>query len=327
MKIQLSKKETVILTLVILLSFAVISFFYFMLIKPEQETLRGVETKLVSEEALLAGVEAKIENKQKVDSEGTLQLQKKLPVDPLVEQFLLDLEKAETISGSFITSMDFGDENVETASTVVDDYIEEAQGNENKEEEVESDDDEAKTEEIPEGVKSLSVLLTVEAPTYFELEAFLSALEQSNRITMVDELNFSGNKEVITTEDVPDKLTYTVRVTTFYYPKLEELKEQLPSLDVPDPSEKMNPLVPVVPKTFFNSTKNKPSTESTTNNSETARSTYTKHTVQSGETLYSISQKYYEDRSGEDQIREANELTSDTLYAGQVLKIPDREEK
>lgn len=326
MRLQLSKNETVILSLVILLSFAVISFFYIFLIKPEKETLQGIEKKLVSEEALLAGVEARIENKQKVDSEGTLQLQKKLPVDPLVELFLLDLEKAETISGSFITSMDFGDENVETASTVVDDYIEEAQENENTDEEVESDD-EAKTEEIPEGVKSVSVLLTVEAPTYFELEAFLSAIEQSKRITKVDELNFSGNKEVITTEDTPDKLTYTIRITTFYYPKLEELKEQLPSLDVPDPSEKMNPLVPVVPKTSIHSSKDTTSTEDAANNSDRVSDSFTKHTVQSGENLYSISQKYYEDRSGEELIKEANELTSDTLYTGQVLKIPNREEK
>ncbi|MBM6619751.1 LysM peptidoglycan-binding domain-containing protein [Bacillus suaedaesalsae] len=325
MRLHLSKKETIILSLVLILSFAMISFIYFMLIKPKQETLHDVEKKLISEEALLAGAEARIENKQKVDSEGTLQLQKKLPVDPLVEQFLLDLEKAETISESFITSMDFGVETVETASTVVEEYIEEAQGNENTEE-VESND-EARTGVIPDGIESVSVLLTVEAPTYFELEAFLSAIEQSSRITKVDELNFSGNKEVITTDDVPDKLTYTVRVTTFYYPKLEELKEQLPSLDVPDPSAKMNPLVPVVPKTSFNSSRDTTSTEDAVNHIERVSDSFKEHTVQSGETLYSISQKYYEDRSGEELIKEANELITDTLYAGQILKIPDREEK
>ncbi|MCD7033334.1 LysM peptidoglycan-binding domain-containing protein [Metabacillus sp. GX 13764] len=47
-----------------------------------------------------------------------------------------------------------------------------------------------------------------------------------------------------------------------------------------------------------------------------------KHTVQPKETLYRISMKYYNSRSGEETIRKWNKLSADSVYAGQVLEIP-----
>lgn len=52
---------------------------------------------------------------------------------------------------------------------------------------------------------------------------------------------------------------------------------------------------------------------------------YTVHTVQQGETLYSISMKYYKTREGEPFIRTINNLISNELTAGQILKIPAKE--
>ncbi len=46
------------------------------------------------------------------------------------------------------------------------------------------------------------------------------------------------------------------------------------------------------------------------------------HTVQEGETMYTISMKYFNSRNGERLIREANGLSSNTVQPGQVLKIP-----
>ncbi len=47
-----------------------------------------------------------------------------------------------------------------------------------------------------------------------------------------------------------------------------------------------------------------------------------KHTVAEKETLFRISLKYYKDRSGEEKIRNYNQLSGNNVYAGQVLDIP-----
>jgi LysM repeat protein len=46
------------------------------------------------------------------------------------------------------------------------------------------------------------------------------------------------------------------------------------------------------------------------------------HTVKNGDTLYSISQHYYNSRSGEELIKKWNGLKSNKVENGKVLKIP-----
>jgi LysM repeat protein len=46
------------------------------------------------------------------------------------------------------------------------------------------------------------------------------------------------------------------------------------------------------------------------------------HTVGPEENLFRISVKYYRDRSGEALIKQWNQLSGDSVYEGQVLKIP-----
>lgn len=46
------------------------------------------------------------------------------------------------------------------------------------------------------------------------------------------------------------------------------------------------------------------------------------HTVAANETLYRIAMKYYNSKTGIEIIKQANQLTSDNVLAGQVLKIP-----
>jgi LysM repeat protein len=48
------------------------------------------------------------------------------------------------------------------------------------------------------------------------------------------------------------------------------------------------------------------------------------HEVKKEETLYRISMKYYNSRSGEKLIREHNHLSGNEVYIGQILEIPIR---
>ncbi|MEH6939877.1 LysM peptidoglycan-binding domain-containing protein [Bacillus sp. JJ664] len=47
-----------------------------------------------------------------------------------------------------------------------------------------------------------------------------------------------------------------------------------------------------------------------------------KHVVQEGETLFTISMKYYKNRNGEEIIQDENNLKDIEVTPGQVLKIP-----
>ena len=80
--------------------------------------------------------------------------------------------------------------------------------------------------------------MSVEASVLYELEAFIKELEELPRITKVDSLTFSGVAE----GDTSNVLTYSVVASTYYYPDLTDLKNQLPDYEAPAPSKKTNPL-------------------------------------------------------------------------------------
>lgn len=55
-----------------------------------------------------------------------------------------------------------------------------------------------------------------------------------------------------------------------------------------------------------------------------AETTYIYHTVAANETLYRIAMNYYNSKSGVNIIKQANQLASDNVMVGQVLKIPQQ---
>lgn len=49
---------------------------------------------------------------------------------------------------------------------------------------------------------------------------------------------------------------------------------------------------------------------------------YFNYTVKKGDSLWAISEKYLKSGAKYTEIKELNNLTNDTIYPGQVLKIP-----
>jgi len=62
--------------------------------------------------------------------------------------------------------------------------------------------------------------------------------------------------------------------------------------------------------------------ESNEKGSEKQYSEIKTHKVAAGETLFSIAIKYYNNRSGEEIIRQYNQFSGNEIYEGQLLKIP-----
>lgn len=259
MNLRLNNKRTLIASVCVILILALLAGEYFLFLKPLKSEIKTFKTQLETEEKLYDVMGQRLADSTNEVVEQTSILQKKLPVLPFLEQFLLDLEKAEVISNSLITTMTFDDADLNIEEINQEDLNAEdlLNGQENINYEINGkevfSEDEANTGEtqsenqpeipaIPEGMKRITVNLTVKSDNYFDMLKFLKVIEDQERITKIDSLSFSGGEEVKSVDDKVEGLTYTVVLSTFYYPKLEELKDQLPAFDTPPPSNKDNPL-------------------------------------------------------------------------------------
>ncbi|SDM23430.1 hypothetical protein [Bacillus sp. OK048] len=242
MKLSFSKKHKLTLLVGILLIVLLVVFAQFLKLSPLKSDLEMKEQTLASEKKLLEVMgEKKLDETKKV-TEDTRELQKKVPVSPLQEQFILDLEKAENVSNSKISSMSFSkdaDVLMEPATPPATESTEDP--------EVKTIQETQAEQAVPApttGLKKLTVTLSVESPTYEDIEKFIETLESLKRIVVVESINYTGGEEVTTLdpEKVDEPLSYTLTVTAYYLPGLDDLIAELPKIDAPAPANKKNPL-------------------------------------------------------------------------------------
>ncbi len=311
---RLEKKEWGILGTAALIGLIILFIMYFIFARPAANDLAMLENNLSAEQKLLAAFE---ETKEKAGpgENDAITLQQKIPVKPFQEQIVLDIERAETTSGSLLLNARFG-----------------MPGSEG-EEAVQPQAEEGQEGAAPEGLKPIDTVLELEAEDYYELEDFLKRVEQQQRHTQIVSLSFEGHKEVMTLAEEQQSLVYSVMIRNYYYPSLEGAFEMGPSFHAPQPAFKDNPLAsgmaPAEPAEDGENTVGRVEDNETTGTpaeqqdppQQAAASSLT-HTVEQGETLYSISIKYFNNRSGTDAIKEHNNLNGEKIYAGQTLTIP-----
>ena len=81
----------------------------------------------------------------------------------------------------------------------------------------------------------------MKSPSYNELVVFLESILSMQRISNVDSLTFSGNEEITSIEQEVGELDYQLVVSTFYYPSLTDLQDDIPVMETPKPSGKDDP--------------------------------------------------------------------------------------
>jgi type IV pilus assembly protein PilO len=249
MKLRLSKIDKIILLVGILLLVLLIVFAQFIKLTPLKSDVSMRQQALKTEQKLLEVVtQNKVDDTAKV-VEDTRELQKKVPVKPLLEQFILDLEKAETISNSVISSMSFSKDaevtivttETTTENTTTDQSTTTAQEAPTTQEAAASTNQTA-APPASNGLKKLSVSLSVESPTYEDLEKFIKTLESLERIVVVESISYSGGEEVTTLEQEKEPLAYSLTISAYYLPTLDDLVAEIPKIDAPAPAKKKNPL-------------------------------------------------------------------------------------
>lgn len=247
MSLRLSKQELLMLIAAVIIVAAVIFGGNFLFLNPKKAEISNKEQQLQTEELLLATIEAKLAGTSAPSPQSVAELQKKVPVKQQLEQLILDLNQAEVLSNSFISNMSFSEGDV-AARTLEDAGAENSQETTDEtstETQATTDTDTAEDENqykphpLPEGIKKLNVNLSVTSPSYDDLMGFLIALEGLNRRVMIESVAFSGSTELTNVEE--EEFTYSVTLSAFYMPTLEDLEDQLPELEVPEPSNKPNP--------------------------------------------------------------------------------------
>lgn len=248
MRKEISWKRVGIIFLSLLLPTLLVIIGYYLWLQPLQNQLVMVQQELQNEEKLLSIVQQKQDEQETTVIGKTTQLQGKVPVAPLVDQFLLDLQKAEVLSDSFIISYGVTTQEENFANKVA-----EGEATKPKSVEIQNPLDESKEQDqpaqvqselpVPEGVSKLTVNLSVTSPNYTQMEQFLNRIEKMKRIVNIDSLSFTGKPEtIVLNEQQKPEMNYTVQVSTFYAPQLEELITDLPYVPYPKPSQRTNPL-------------------------------------------------------------------------------------
>ncbi len=236
-----------------------IVLFYMFSVLPQKQEVERLESQVSQNEQLISVLEEKKNSKQD-ETYDTNALQQKVPVKPLVDQFILDLNQAELVSKSSIQQLDFVDEvlNPEQYAEISSEDKADQTGKESDvpEESSEETTKEAQTEGgealpgLPEGIQSVNVSMAMISDNYPSLRSFLKSIERLPRMAMISGLSFTGKNEAVSLDDGEGKneLVYTANVSTFYIPSLTDLQDQAPSIEYPEPADKENPLYETVEK-------------------------------------------------------------------------------
>ncbi|MEQ2466227.1 MULTISPECIES: hypothetical protein [Bacillaceae] len=231
-----------------LIIFCFLAGMYFFYLQPKIVENNKKNDQIETEQQLLSVIETNIQEKKESGEKNTFELQKSVPIKPLTDQLLIDIEKAELLSETTIQNMVFSDGEVEVDSTddigILQQQFDKSTSLETEEEtkEENSEETELSSIEMPSGMKEMTATLEIQAQDYFGLEKFISEMENNERIVLVRNINFSGEEEKTTVSDEENQLvTFYVTFSVFYMPELVDLQESLPKLDVPSPGNKINP--------------------------------------------------------------------------------------
>jgi type IV pilus assembly protein PilO len=266
MKLLFSPKEKIIFAaaVFILILYIVLLQFYFL--SPLKSDLKVKQQTLQTEQKLVETMQQKQTGNNETWNENTTELQKEIPVKPLQDQFILDLQQAEAVSDSQIKSMSFADggqaaaASTQTATTSSSTQTQadtstsqtNTSGGASQQQNAQTtsgaggqqntqNPSTAQTPSQP-AVSKLTVQLSIESQHYEDLEKFINTLEGLKRITVVEAINYTGNSEITSLDQESKSLTYTLTVTAYYLPGLPDLEKQLPKVDYPAPANKENPL-------------------------------------------------------------------------------------
>lgn len=263
---HLTLRNVLLLGMMILIS-SVFSGIYFLGISPLQKEVGHVENALVLERnSLIAVEEMLVEAEEKLITDTT-ELQRIVPVKPIVDQVILQLTDIESATSSYIEHVELENEGsglldsvISEAEQEVEEATKDASAIEEEEDEEEGEErDEEEGEEARESIDPnpsglLSTLtgindllhetiyeLRIETYNTRRLLDFIGQLEELERVVVVNGLTFSGEPERVGFEP-KEEMDFIISFSTYHLRGHDDLLSDLPEVNHPEPANKTNPM-------------------------------------------------------------------------------------
>lgn len=234
--IQENKRAVILLTVVLFLLTIVL---YYFLLRPQMIDLSNKRDDVEAMEEQLQELEQKItsyqENGLDIEVEQLL-LEKKVPTERKLDEYIISLQRLESITDSKIEKIEFvydsnfeideeTSEGTEEGSEVTEENTEENEAedvleeNENDESEDEINVDPVILNEKPEELQIITVKLTAISPDFEDFIKLLELIENDERISIVTNLQFNKLTEddIFLVENPLDIIPFEAELTTFYY--------------------------------------------------------------------------------------------------------------
>ncbi|MBO1005600.1 hypothetical protein [Pseudogracilibacillus auburnensis] len=217
---QIPLKNIIVITSGILLALFICFLLYIQLIKPISLEVQTAELELNTEKQLLEMIEAKENITSEEQSENVVNLQTKIPIEPMVDQFLLTLEKSEKDAKVSLKEISLNDME----------QTPEQESNEN------SEDTNVEDPIVqPEGLKKINVHMIIEAENFHSIKNFLIDIEKMPRTTYIERVQF----ESPTTKD--EKINFSIDLILYYLPGLIDIVDWESIQNLPEPANKKTP--------------------------------------------------------------------------------------
>lgn len=212
----------ILLGLTILIVLGAVGYFGYTTYTTHQ-TLQEKEATLKREQMVLEQAKA---NEQKVDVAESSFLQQKVPVTASNDDVIDAINASSQIAGVKVQSITFGQatETAPQSPVTSTPAVDGAMATESDQAAAASS---ATTGTTTANATPLPASLTVEAPSYVELMAFLKQIERTDRITVLRRIQLSGPEEpgpgsgTVLLED--EMLSFTVEIESYYRPDLTKL--------------------------------------------------------------------------------------------------------
>jgi type IV pilus assembly protein PilO len=234
MNLQFSKKEIFILIsglLIVLILYFIITVAY---LNPLKESVIQKEQQLKTEKLLQAAYEKRMTAVPSGEIKSASELFKIIPKEPFTEQLILNFEKAEIVSDSTITFIEFGERNSADQKETATDSDQESNDSTTNGKNVDMSDS------MPAGLQKTRVTLSVEANGYEGLEKFVQALEESKREVIIETIDFERPEQIDYLTDSNEIISFTINLSAFYFP-VENDKGDKMQIETPAPANKRNP--------------------------------------------------------------------------------------
>ncbi|MGV2622249.1 UNVERIFIED_CONTAM: hypothetical protein N8J90_13720 [Halobacillus marinus] len=219
MKVEWSRSVLYLVIVCCLLTSAVLVTGYRLLVSPAKTEAKAAATLLAEETAVLDAMKSKKEKLESESLRSSRTIQQQLPVIPLIDQLLLELEKAEAASGSMITKL-------ETLEKGEEEPGEEEEGVETDVEEeavsLEPEDQSDNTSvKAIEGLRTLRFSVDVTSLSYPDMMDFLESLREAKRVIQIEAIKYER-------PDPGGPLSYSMVIESYYQPLYEELVNEAP---------------------------------------------------------------------------------------------------